>query len=279
MKKVFKKAISILLVAVMVFGASPLAGFVGLELPEFNLFAPKAEAATSESYTYSVSNGEATITEFDISISGNITIPSTLGGYPVTSIGNNAFDLCGLTSITIPDSVTSIGEQAFLGCFYLTSITIPDSVTSIGHAAFYGCSSLTSITIPDSVTSIGVWAFQSCRSLTSITIPDSVTSIGSETFYGCDSLASITIPDSVTSIGEEAFCYCDSLKDVYYSGTQADWNEISIYEGNDPLLNATRHYAVSGTCGDNLTWTFDESTGELVTHCFGSSKVWFRASL
>ena len=133
----------------------------------------------------------------------------------VTSIGSYAFSGCSkLTSIAIPDSVTSIGYSAFSGCSSLTSITIPDSVTSIGYSAFYGCSSLTSITIPNSVTSIGSEAFYDCSSLTSITIPDSVTSIGNSAFYGCSNLTSITIPNSVTSIGSEAFKYCSSLTSI-----------------------------------------------------------------
>ena len=139
----------------------------------------------------------------------NVTIPDS-----VTSIGNWAFELCtSLTSITIPDSVTSIGKSAFARCTSLTSITIPDSVTSIGDSAFSGCT-LTSIIIPDSVTSIGYIAFADCKSLTSITIPDSVTSIGDGTFRDCTSLTNITIPDSVTSIGYITFAGCKSLTSI-----------------------------------------------------------------
>ena len=116
-----------------------------------------------------------------------------------------------LQSITIPDSVTSIGDYAFSLCTSLESVTIPDSVTSIGDSAFKNCYSLESVTIPDSVTSIGDRAFYGCESLHSITIPDSVTSIGYDTFSFCKSLHSVTIPDSVISIGDSAFEHCSSL--------------------------------------------------------------------
>lgn len=133
----------------------------------------------------------------------------------VTSIGNSAFIGCkSLTCINIPDSVTSIGDWAFVGCKSLTCINIPDSVTSIGDGAFDWCETLTSINIPDSVTSIGNRAFNGCYHLKCINIPDSVTSIGYLAFDGCISLTSINIPDSVTSIGYWAFRECKSLTSI-----------------------------------------------------------------
>ncbi|EFB34227.1 leucine-rich repeat domain-containing protein [Segatella copri] len=142
----------------------------------------------------------------------SLTIPSS-----VTSIGICAFEGCsGLTSLTIPSSVTSIGYKVFSGCSGLTSLTIPSSVTSIGSDAFYGCSGLTSLTIPSSVTSIGSDAFYGCSGLTSLTIPSSVTSIGSDAFYGCSGLTSLTIPSSVTYIGKSAFEGCSGLTNLYY---------------------------------------------------------------
>ena len=127
-----------------------------------------------------------------------LTLPKDYNGENY-EIRHHAFYCCSsLTSVTIPDSVTSIGYWAFLGCAGLTSITIPNSVTSIGDRAFYDCSSLTSITIGNSVTSIGDYAFQNCSSLTSVTIPDSVTSIGRYTFSRCSSLTSLTFSDTTT---------------------------------------------------------------------------------
>ena len=175
----------------------------------------------------------------DWAFSGCSSLTSITIGDSVTSIGNEAFFYCSsLTSVTIPESVTSIGDEAFYSCSSLTSITIGDSVTSIGSDAFSYCSSLTSITIPESVTSIGYDAFYNCSSLTSITIPESVTSRGDSAFSYCSSLTSVTIPDSVTSIGYYAFYDCSNLKDVYYTGTQEQWTQIEILDGNEALFNA-----------------------------------------
>ena len=141
----------------------------------------------------------------------SLTLPSS-----VTSIGSYAFYGCsGLTSFTLPSSVTSIGYKAFAYCSGLTSLTIPSSVTSIGESAFKGCSGLTSLTIPSSVTSIGDEAFAYCSGLTSLTIPSSVTSIGESAFKGCSGLTSLTIPSGVTSIGSYAFYGCSGLTSIY----------------------------------------------------------------
>ena len=144
----------------------------------------------------------------------SISIPDS-----VTSIGFCAFyGSISLKSITIPDSVTSIGKGAFSYCKSLTNATISDSVTSIGQQAFAYCSSLVSVTIPDSVTSIGDEAFCLCESLESVTIGNGVTSIGQQAFAHCSSLVSVTIPDSVTSIGRQAFAHCSSLVSVTING-------------------------------------------------------------
>ena len=152
----------------------------------------------------------------------------------------------GLTSVTILDGVTSIGEEVFYYCISLTSITIPDGVTSIGEGAFVGCSSLTDVNIPDSVTSIGNSAFEFCSNLTSVIIPNGITSIDNTVFYYCSSLASVTIPAGVTSIGKSAFYGCNKLKTVNYKGTQAQWNAITIADYNDSLKNATINYNYTG---------------------------------
>ena len=165
----------------------------------------------------------------------------------VTSIGNSAFYSCdSLTSVTIGNSVTSIGDYAFSYCSVLTSIIIGNGVTSIGNHAFNYCTFLTSIVIPDSVTSIGDDAFYNCESLTSIIIGNGVTNIGSHAFYYCAFLTSIVIPDSVTSIGNFAFYNCESLTDVYYKGSEENFANITISGGNEALTSSTIHYNYKG---------------------------------
>ena len=151
----------------------------------------------------------------------------------VTSIGDYTFYLPAeyenIRSITLGNSVKTIGSDAFSSCPSLTSVTIPNSVTSIGGSAFSGCSSLTSITIPNSVTSIENGVFSSCSALTSVTIPNSVTSIGDRAFFNCSGLTSVTIGNSVTSIGSDAFRYCSNIQEVTaYMPTPIDAKDCGI---------------------------------------------------
>ncbi len=176
----------------------------------------------------------------------SVTIPDS-----VTSIGDSAFDSCtGLTSITIPDNVTSIGEKAFYYCTGLTSITIPEGVTNIGNAAFSGCTGLTSITIPEGVTSIANNVFSNCTGLTSVTISDSLTSIGNSAFSGCTGLTSITIPDGVTSIGGYAFKNCSGLRSIIIPSSVTSIG----YDAFDGCTNLqTVYYGGTSTQWNNIS--------------------------
>ena len=236
---------------------------------------PTEEVPVNPNLKYEIKDGMVTITGCDRKASGTITIPATIDGNPVSSIGNEAFYQCSsLTSIVISDSVTSIGSSAFVSCESLTSITIPDSVTSIGGGAFYGCASLTSITIPDSVTSIGEGSFFFCDSLTNIevgagnghyasingvlfnaektmlltypegktdanyTIPNSVTSIEDRAFSSITYptfLTTITIGNGVTSIGERAFMNCSSLTNI-----EVGTGNVNYASVNGVLFNAEK---------------------------------------
>ena len=173
-----------------------------------------AKADQFGDFTYTATATEVTITGYT-GTGGAITIPSAIGGLPVTSIGLVVFqNRPTLTSVTIPNSVTSLGGSAFSFCTGLTSLTIGNSVTSIGDNAFATCIGLTSVTIGSGVTSIGIGAFYNCTGLTSVTIPNSVTSIGNEAFYECSGLTSVTIGSGVTSIGDIAFAACTGLTSV-----------------------------------------------------------------
>ena len=179
----------------------------------------------------------------------NITIPDK-----VTNIGNGAFYECSsLTSISIPDKVTSIENRTFQSCRNIMTITLPDNITNIGDYAFGNCNSLATIIIPNSVTKIGHRAFLGCSSIKNIIIPNNVTSIGVSSFSNCSSLTSITIPNSVTSIGGNSFYGCDKLQDVYYTGSEEQWNLIDKAY-NIKLDNVTIHYNSNGNLynGGNL---------------------------
>ena len=188
----------------------------------------------------------------------SIIIPNS-----VTDIGWTVFyDCTALESVTMSDNVTSIGNYTFQNCSSLTSIIIPSKVTDIGNQAFSGCSKLRSVIILDGVTSISGMAFKGCTALESVTIPNSVTSIDYFAFQNCSSLKSIIIPNSVTNIYSSAFEGCTALNsgDVYYLGTEAKWDNITIYDKNDPLTSAKRHDSCN-ILTVNKVWKDNDDSG------------------
>ncbi len=209
--------------ATSIIGSSATSQFSEIEIDDI------VQPSVVNSYTFDTT-GEH-IVKYTLSDSTNIgsgaflsciNLTSIIIPNCVTSISNTVFAGCtGLTSVTIPNSVTSIGNYVFQNCTNLTNVIIPDSVTSIGYGVFYNCRNLTSVTIPDGITSINNNTFSTCASLSSIIIPNSVISIGENAFGGCTSLTSITIPDNVTSINAYAFSFCSNLTSVISLATTA----------------------------------------------------------
>ncbi|MBR3597279.1 MAG: leucine-rich repeat protein [Clostridia bacterium] len=268
MKTTVKKFISVLLVSLMLLTTAPLSGFVGLELPEIpwtEIFTTKAGAAANgicrTNLTWTLDDegtltitGAGAMTNYSYSsvpwYQNRNSVKKVIIEKGVKSIGNSAFFRCSsLTAIKIPEGVTLIGDDAFCYCTSLTAIKIPEGVTSIGNTAFFGCSSLTAIEIPEGVTTIDNFAFERCTSLTAIEIPEGVTLIGAFAFAGCSSLTAIEIPEGVTLIGDYAFAGCSSLTDVYYGGTEEQWNNIVISIPT-PITNAEKHFNFKYTLGD-----------------------------
>lgn len=211
-------------------------------------FLPAAVTAeTYEGLTYSVSGGQVTITDCDASVTGALTIPDTIAGYPVTTIAMSAFaDCTGLTGVTIGNTVTSVGSGAFAGCTGLTAITVAEgnpvyhsngnclietssktlvagckesvipadgSVTAIGRLAFYKCTELEAVALPECILSVGVSAFEGCTALASLDL-GKVKSIGNSAFLNCTALQAVTIPDSVETMGVYAFSGCTGMTAV-----------------------------------------------------------------
>ena len=182
------------------------------------LFAVSANAATEGYYTYEVENGEATIVDIDDYLSGDVDIPSTLGGYPVTAIGDGAFyGSCLITALSIPEGVETIGRYAFDSCFLVEEITVPDSLVVISKGAFYNCYLLEKFIISEKTSdleTIEADAFACCISLKEFIVPESVISIGNTAFLDCHSLKKLVINNSETDIGDNIACAAISPKDI-----------------------------------------------------------------
>lgn len=159
-----------------------------------------------------------------------VEIPAEIDGLPVTVLGDSVFSArTAIKKITFPDSITSIGNYAFINCVNLETIVIPDSVTSIGESAFRYCNSLTSVTLSDSITSLSNYAFYECISLTEVILPEKLESIGEQAFFRCVQLKEISIPDTVANIGTSAFCDCFNLTEISIPAGVTDIKDTTFY--------------------------------------------------
>lgn len=206
-------------------------------------------------YTYATNGGAVTIVAYD-GPGGDVAIPGTMAGLPVTMIADRAFELAGLTAVTLPDSLAAIGNSAFYGAG-ITNLTIPDNVTNIADNAFMGCMNLASLHLGNGLLSIGGAAFMGCGGLTRVTIPDSVTnladgaihlggSIGA--FFGCG-LTNVTIGIGLTYLGTGAFNWCQDLRSVFFHGN-APTTGVSFFGTEDVFHgseNVTVYYLTGAT--------------------------------
>ena len=282
------RMISVVLSLTLLFGIVAIGGNSSSDL--LSSMTVKAGATSINNLSYSIHDSEVTITDCKPSESGELIIPATIEGYPVTSIGDWAFHFCArLEKVIIPDSVTNIGQHAFSECDNLVSVTIPNSVTSIGDYAFEYCSNLATISIPASVTSIGGFAFYRCCGVEIITVDTgnsiyhsasnclietesktlikgcnnsiipadgSASIIGSYAFADCSELNSITIPYSITDIGWYAFEDCTGLTSVTISNSVVNIGNFAFKECTG-LINVTIPNSVT-TIGD---YAFENCTG------------------
>lgn len=243
----------------LVFGAGTVIVHTNLSVSD-SLVATSTEILKYGSLSYKVlENNTIKITSFDDSVT-EVEIPSEIDGCPVTTIGITAFLGKKLTSITIPEGITTIERSAFSSCSALKSVVLPNSLVTLGEDAFSSCAGLQSVELSGNISSISGSAFSRCTGLKEITIPDGITSIGNQSFDGCtglkiinfpDSLTNIspyafrecgaleyvTIPENVTSIGIDSFSYCSSLKEITIMnpgcsiGNGAVSNSYGVYSG------------------------------------------------
>ncbi len=260
-----KKLVSIILVMVLAFAIMPM-----------SVLCINANAEAEGYYTYTIEGGEATITGVDSLISGDVTIPSTLGGYPVTGIGNSAFFECtGITSIIIPNGVKRIDGWALYRCTGLSSVSIPNSVETIGISSFLGCTDLTSVNIPNGVKKIDNGAFSECSGLTNLIVPNSVESIGIGAFFDCSNLTSVILPNSVSQIGNGAFEGCYDLTIYGASGTAAEeyalgynvrFSVLKDYDGSASSVEITESGVYEIVNTESLAATVVDSDGNAVEY-------------
>ena len=228
--------------------------YIGLNYVYYAYTIPNTDATDSSAFTY-VNHGDSIeITGFNNSVS-DVVIPSEIEGLPVTAISVGAFYLSTITSIEVPDSVTSIGEMAFLGCTSLKSVKLSTGVAKIDKNAFGSCSALQEIQVakdnPNFSSLNGVLyskkqdtliIYPAAKTDAAYIIPSCVTSVAMYAFSENPYLETLTIPNSLIKVGDSAFYNCKNLRAVSYNGTEEEWSQITIGLLNEKLTGATIQY-------------------------------------
>ena len=245
----------------------------------FSVFAEEwTDPDTGYAWPYETSDSGVNIQGFDYDWQtgvspktvGNIAIPETINGLPVTEIGYYLFyDCTDMTGVTIPDTVETIGFACFEKCRGLTQVTIPDTVKALDRWAFVDCSGLISVKLPNSVESIGYSAFQGCFSLTNVVLSTNLTRISHSTFQYCSNLTAITIPRSVESIGSHAFMDCVSLEWALVPSTLEDsFDKDDVFANCNANLQLIYYDAAMDCDGSTVakaTLSFDANGGDVTT--------------
>lgn len=204
----------------------------------------------------------------------------------VATVGSYAFSCCSyIEKITIPSNVITISDHAFAACNYLESLELSNGVTTIGNYAFSSCEALTNVLIPQSTVLLGDYVFDGCTNLECVEILSGLTTMGDEVFCGCEKLSKVILPNSLKSIGFFIFSGCNNLTDIYYTGTEEEWNEISFDSLDEVIIRVNIHYnthyhtytstitqeptcwsegvtTYTCTCGDSYTETIEKKEHE-----------------
>ena len=235
------------------------------------------ETAVIDGVKYLLDGGKASVMQ-QSGLTGDIVIPETVRhgntDYTVTTVQDNAFSGNDITSISLPNTVSVMGDACFESCSRLESVTLPAGLTSLGNSCFYDCRNLASVTLPEGITTLGVNCFYRCTSLTPVTLPEGIEELGYQCFYGCTSLESVVLPGSLRTIGNNCFYDCSALKSVMFGGSIGALPEKCFY-GCTSLESIALPEGVKELgencfyrCSNLASVTLPESITRLADFCF-----------
>lgn len=237
------------------------------------------EAVVIDGVKYLLDGGKASVMQ-QSGLTGDIVIPETVRhdktDYTVTTVQDNAFSGNDITSISLPNTVSVMGDACFGSCSKLVSATLPAGLTSLGSNSFSFCYSLESVTLPDGLTSLGSSCFEGCSKLKSVVLPGGVTTLGSYCFSGCNSLESVTLPDGIQELGYQCFYGCNSLESVALPASLRTIG-VSCFDGNSALKSVTFGGSMSALparcfsgCTSLEAIALPEGVKELGNECFST---------